>query len=224
MKTEIKNQNANKKRQKLKTYILLFFLFIFYITISAISYASTISNNLSNEVLRLHVIANSNSEEDQALKYKVRDSLLNYMTILCNNTTNKEDSLKLVTDNLKNFKEIAEQTILENGFSYSVHISIGNYEFPTKNYADISLPAGMYDALKVEIGTAAGENWWCVMFPPLCFSSNDSDGTLSTKSSEVLENTLSNEEYSLISEDDSSTVYFKFKLIELFSTLSTSNH
>ena len=83
----------------------------------------------------------------------------------------KRDAISLVDKNTpKNFKQVAENTILEvNGYSYPVKINIGNFEFPTKDYGDISLPAGFYDALRVEIGKAKGQNWWCVMFPPLCF-------------------------------------------------------
>ena len=157
------------KNSKLRNLSLLMFLLFIYIFICAQSYVSAVSNNLSDAVFRLHVLANSDSDEDQALKLKVRDSLLNYMNNICSNCATKEEAISLVNEHSKDFQEIAEKTIIENGYDYSVNINIDNFYFPTKNYGDISLPAGFYDALRVEIGKAKGKNWWCVMFPSLCF-------------------------------------------------------
>lgn len=201
---------------KFKKYILLFILFIIYIFISATSYVSAVSDNLSNAVFRLHVLANSDSDEDQNLKLKVRDSLLKYMNSISSNCSTKEDALKIVINNKKQFQEIAEKTIQENGFNYSVNINIGNFYFPTKNYGDISLPAGFYDALRIEIGESKGKNWWCVMFPSLCFI-NVSSGFVDDKSKENLENNLEQESYQIISDNTSPEITFKFKLIEFFS-------
>ena len=201
---------------KFKKYILFFILFIIYIFISATSYVSAVSDNLSNAVFRLHVLANSDSDEDQNLKLKVRDSLLKYMNSISSNCSTKEDALKIVINNKKQFQEIAEKTIQENGFNYSVNINIGNFYFPTKNYGDISLPAGFYDALRIEIGESKGKNWWCVMFPSLCFI-NVSSGFVDDKSKENLENNLEQESYQIISDNTSPEITFKFKLIEFFS-------
>ena len=154
---------------KVKMVIILTFLFFVYTTICAISYANDISTDIADSVFRLHVIANSDSDIDQNLKYIVRDDLLAYMNTLCANCNSKEEAITIANAHLENFKEIALNTIKNEGFDYSVNVSIGNFEFPTKHYGDISLPAGYYDALKVEIGEAKGQNWWCVMFPPLCF-------------------------------------------------------
>ena len=124
--------------------------------------------------------------------------------------------MKIVINNKKQFQEIAEKTIQENGFNYSVNINIGNFYFPTKNYGDISLPAGFYDALRIEIGESKGKNWWCVMFPSLCFI-NVSSGFVDDKSKENLENNLEQESYQIISDNTSPEITFKFKLIEFFS-------
>ena len=157
------------KNPKVKMISILSFLLFIYTSICAISYAQNISTDIASSVFRLHVIANSDSQQDQDLKYIVRDNLLSYMNELCSNCENKEQAIKLVTEHSNEFEKIAQDTINEQGFSYTVKINIGNFEFPTKNYGDISLPAGFYDALRVEIGEAKGQNWWCVMFPPLCF-------------------------------------------------------
>ncbi len=204
------------KNPKLKIICILAFLLFLYTTICAFSYAQSTSSDIANSVFRLHVIANSNSDDDQNLKYKVRDSLLNYMNNICSNCSSKEEAIKLVTEHQEEFKQVALDTIKNEGYSYDVKIEIGNFEFPTKQYGDISLPAGYYDALKVEIEKAEGRNWWCVMFPSLCFV-DISSGIVPEESKEELQNNLSDEEYSLISNNSDNTVKFKFKLLELFA-------
>ena len=199
-----------------KKLCIFFVLLSTYIIICSISYVRAVSSDLSNSVLRLHIIANSNSEDDQNLKYAVRDDLLEYMNKLCANCSSKQEAIQLVKENLEAFKEIALNSILEHGYSYNVKINIGEYEFPTKHYGDISLPAGTYDALKVEIGEASGQNWWCVMFPPLCFV-DISSGIVDEESKDLLKNDLNTEEFTLISDNSNIGLKFKFKIIELFS-------
>ena len=203
------------KNPKVKMVIILSFLLFIYTTICAISYAQNISSDIANSVFRLHVIANSDSKEDQDLKYIVRDNLLLYMNEICNNCKTKQEAIYIVNENKDKFEEIAKSTIKEHGFSYDVKINIGNFEFPTKNYGDISLPKGYYDALRVEIGEAKGQNWWCVMFPPLCFVDVTS-GVVPEESKEVMEENLSEEEFALISDSSNDELQFKFKLIEFF--------
>ena len=204
------------KNPKLRNFSLIVFLLFIYVCICAQNYVSAVSNNLSDAVFRLHVLANSDSAEDQALKLKVRDSLLNYMNDICSNCTTKEEAISLANENKKNFQQIAEQTISENGYNYPVKINIDNFYFPTKNYGDITLPAGFYDALRVEIGEAKGKNWWCVMFPSLCFI-DVSSGIVDDSAKENLEKNLEEESYSIISDKNNSEIKLKFKLIELFA-------
>lgn len=203
-------------KKNLKMVIILTFLLFLYTSICAISYAQNISTDIANSVFRLHVIANSDTQEDQNLKYKVRDSLLNYMNRICGNCKTKEEAISIVEKNKASFEQIATDTIKEEGYNYSVKINIGNFEFPTKNYGDISLPAGYYDALRVEIGKAEGQNWWCVMFPPLCFV-DISSGVVPDESKKVMETNLSEEEFALVSNQSDNEVQFKFKLLEFFA-------
>ncbi|CDE26027.1 stage II sporulation protein R [Clostridium sp. CAG:440] len=204
------------KNPKLKMICILAFLLFIYTTICAISYAKSVSEDLENSVFRLHVIANSDSKEDQNLKYIVRDKLLQYMNSYLSNTSTKEDAIKIANEHLDEFKQVAINTIKEQGYSYNVNVKVGNFEFPTKTYGDISLPAGFYDALRVEIGEAKGQNWWCVMFPPLCFVDVTS-GVVPEESKKELQNNLSEEEFALISDNQSSNIQFKFKLLEFFT-------
>ena len=206
--------------KKFKRFTILIFLLFIYILISAISYTNAVCSDISDSVFRLHVIANSNSAEDQNLKYIVRDNVLEYMNSITSSVTSKEEIIEIVSNHLEEFRQIAQDTVYENGFNYEVSIEIGNFEFPTKTYGDVSFPAGFYDALKIKIGNADGQNWWCVMFPPLCFI-DVSSGIVPEDSKEVLESELSEEEYSLITGTESESK-IKFKIIEVLQNFKIS--
>lgn len=199
---------------KFKKFFILVILLGIYIFISASSYVTAVSKELENNLFRLHVIANSDSKEDQDLKYLVRDALISYMNSISMDCTTKEEIINIAQNHMDDFYNIATETIQNNGYNYNVQIEIGNFEFPTKKYGDISLPCGYYDALRVKIGNASGQNWWCVMFPPLCFV-DISTGIVPEESKELLSNNLSDEEYSLIS-SNTDEVKFKFKIVEFF--------
>ena len=198
---------------KIKSTILLLFLLFLYIVVNAFSYVNAVSKDISESVLRLHVIANSDEKEDQELKLKVRDRVLSYMNEIGANAKNKEEAIQIATSHLEDFKSLARTVILENGYDYPVEVQIGNFSFPTKTYGDISLPSGYYDALRIKIGKSEGQNWWCVMFPPLCFV-DVSSGIVPEESKETMKQDLSEEEFALISNQEDSGIHFKFKLIE----------
>ena len=206
----------------LKKIITLSTLFIIFVCISAYSYADTVSSNLSDSVLRLHIIANSDSPEDQKLKYAVRDSLISLMDSLSLDTTSKSDAIKIINSHIDEFYNVAIDTVASYGYNYPISITIEKSSFPTKIYGDITFPSGIYDALKVQIGEACGKNWWCVMFPPLCFVDIDS-AVISDDSKNLLEDELGNEEYTLITDsNNSNTVSFKFKLVEVIENFKIS--
>ena len=193
-----------------------------FILISAISYVDAVSNNIADSIFRLHVIANSDSKEDQELKLKVRDELLSYMNIISKDSKSKQEAMQIANEHKEEFTQIAEKVIKENGYNYTVNVQIGKADFPTKYYGDITLPAGTYDALKVQIGEAKGQNWWCVMFPPLCFV-DVSTGIVPDNSKQELKQSLDNEEYDLISKTDNNEISFKFKIVELFQNWRLGN-
>lgn len=202
----------------IKNYIFILFLLFLYTLICAFSYVNAVSTDISNSVFRLHVIANSDSDEDQNLKYIVRDSVLEYMNEIAKDATSKEEIITIINEHKDDFYNVAIQTIRKQGYDYDVNINIGNFEFPTKTYGDISLPAGYYDALRIEIGEASGKNWWCVMFPPLCFVDVTS-GIVDEDSKELMQENLTDEEYSIIS-DDSTEFKLKFKFIEMLQNVN----
>ena len=203
------------KKLKIGRIFVILILLSLFILISAISYVDAVSNNIADSVFRLHVIANSDSKEDQELKLKVRDELLSYMNIISKDSTSKQEAMQIANEHKEEFTQIAEKVIKENGYNYTVNVQIGKADFPTKYYGDITLPAGTYDALKVQIGEAKGQNWWCVMFPPLCFV-DVSTGIVPDNSKQELKQSLDNEEYDLISKTDNNEISFKFKIVELF--------
>lgn len=207
---------------KLKRLFIILFLLFFYILISAFFYVDAVSSDISDSVFRLHVIANSDSKEDQELKYKVRDKVLEYMNLISKNCTSKEDVINLAKTHQEEFKNIAQSVIKENGYNYNVNIYIGKYDFPTKTYGDISFPAGNYDCLRIEIGESQGQNWWCVMFPPLCFVDVTS-GIVPEDSKSLMQNNLTDEEYSIISDNHSPDIQIKFGLIEMFNNFKNSS-
>ena len=197
-----------------KKYFIIFILLFLYVMLYSFSYANNVVSDLSNSLFRLHVIANSNSKEDQNLKYLVRDELISYMNTLCSNVSSKEQAIAIANEHLDDFQKVANEVISKNGFNYSAKVQIGNFAFPTKTYGDISLPAGYYDALKVELGKEEGKNWWCVMFPSLCFV-DINNGIVPEESKEELQASLLEEDYNLISSNNSE-YKLKFKIVELF--------
>lgn len=201
-----------------KRLMLLLVLLFVYTFLCAFSYAYAVSSDIKDSVFRLHVIANSDSTEDQNLKYIVRDRVLEYINNISKNVSSKDEVIQITKENIYEIQKISENTIKENGYDYKVKLNIGNFAFPTKTYGDISFPAGYYDALKIEIGEAKGQNWWCVMFPPLCFVDVTS-GIVPEESKEIIKENLSEEEYKLVSEK-SNDITFKFKIIELFQKIN----
>ncbi len=123
---------------------------------------------LPEEVLRLHVLANSDSQEDQALKLQVRDRILEESASLMDGVSDKKDALRAAEKAIPALEEAARDEIREQGYSYPVSIAVEKVYFPTREYGDTTLPAGKYDALRVVIGSGEGQNWWCVLFPALC--------------------------------------------------------
>jgi stage II sporulation protein R len=126
--------------------------------------------DLSEKLIRLHVVANSDSEADQALKLKVRDGILKEVGRLLEGVTDRGEAVRLIEENLDTVTAGARDVVLQNGYGYEVTATIAVEAFPTREYETFSLPAGEYTSLRVVIGEGGGHNWWCVIFPPLCLS------------------------------------------------------
>ncbi len=203
---------------------ILPFIIIIGITISSYgvvylnAYSERVNNELATNIIRLHVLANSDSEEDQKLKLEVRDRILEFMQVKLTDSKDIEESRSIIIQNQELIRELALKEIKEEGKGYDVKVALGNYPFPTKDYGDIALPAGMYDALRVSIGKGEGANWWCVLFPPLCFV-DVTHGEISPAAREKLKNALNEEEYKIIASADTEEdipIVIKFKIVEIF--------
>lgn len=178
-------------------------------------YSETIQNGIAAKVVRFHVLANSDTDADQSLKLAVRDRVLREYGELLENCTDREQALTQLENVQQKITETAQAEVLEQGFSYPVRVSLVREEFPFKRYDDLIFPAGMYDALRIEIGEAEGENWWCVLYPQMCYM--DAAWGFSTEESHIrLQNALTEEEYLVISalEQEELTPKLKFKIVE----------
>lgn len=204
--------------KSIKLTFIILLLFIIYIFLSAKSYSTYVFDNLSNEVFRLHIVANSNSSEDQYLKLQIRDNVLSYINNFITKDTKKSGIISIINAHKDEINSIIKSTIEKNGYNYNYSFNIEKCYFPTKNYGDISLPEGMYDCLNIKIGNQAGENWWCVMFPPLCII--DTEMWLKEESKEILLNNIDQESYDIVS-SKKGEYKVKFKILEIFSSFNS---
>ncbi|WP_010245298.1 stage II sporulation protein R [Acetivibrio cellulolyticus] len=211
-------KNSRKLKLVFKGIVAVVMVSLLITGIAFASYSDEVNSGLSDNLLRLHVIANSDSPEDQQLKRDVRDVILGYMKSEFKDFEDVEAAKLQVNNNLDKIKALAEDEIKRQKKNYSVKVMLGNFPFPTKMYGDITLPAGTYQALRVVIGEGEGQNWWCVMFPPLCFV-DATHGTVPDSVKEDLKSVLSEEEYNIVAstdEEDQIPVEIKFKVVEFF--------
>ncbi|MEQ8155248.1 MAG: stage II sporulation protein R [Clostridiaceae bacterium] len=172
-------------------------------------------NSISRKLIRFHVIANSDSEDDQALKIKVKDAIIDYISPKLSNSQSINQSREILKSYDKEILKLASGIIKKNGYSYSVASTLGRENFPDKNYGNITLPQGEYEAYRVVIGSGKGKNWWCVMFPPLCFV-DETRGQVSVKETEKqMKKVLSDDEYNEVNNEGDKEVKIRFKTLEL---------
>lgn len=181
----------------------------------------TLTEGIVGAVLRFHVRANSDSEEDQALKLLVRDGILKEMDPLLQEATSKAEAEQIVEDHLQDIEWIAETIIRKEGYDYPVRAYLTEEEFPIKEYGDMRFPSGTYQALRVDIGEHEGANWWCVMYPGLCFVET-AGGVVATEGKEELKQVLTPEEYAqiLVSPPENAEIEYKSLLWETWQQLT----
>lgn len=201
------------KPKKINLYI--FTISIILIISSIITYAQSVKSDLSDNILRLHIIANSDSEYDQMLKIKVRDAIISQTSGLFSNSASIDETKATAKANLEFFEKIAKETLEAENCTDTVYAQSGNFNFPVKRYGNVILPSGNYDAIRIVIGEGKGQNWWCVMYPPLCLV--DGAVEMTDKSEQYLKENLTEQEYRLITDNSTPEFEIKFKLLELFS-------
>lgn len=181
-----------------------------YITSKPNNDISTLQQGISHKIIRFHVIANSDSDADQALKLKVKEAVVNYTAELLCNSKSISETEDLLSSHTNDIISIANNVISENDYDYPVTAEITDTYFPTKSYGSYTFPPGTYRAFQIKIGEAKGKNWWCVLYPPLCFI-DISHGTVNPESEELLKETLTTDEFQAVS--DEYTVKYRFKYL-----------
>ncbi len=166
-----------------------------------------------DSVIRLHVLANSDSEEDQAVKLKVRDALLEVTVPLLENCTDRDLAEEIIKENMETLRAVAEQTVRESGSNDAVTIHLSRETYPRKNYESFCFPGGEYLSLRVCIGEAEGRNWWCCLFPPLCLGAATADKDDAEESFVSVGFTPS--QYKVITQSEKPVYKVRFKLLEL---------
>lgn len=193
---------------------LVLIISLIYILSSLVLVQEAYMDDIRNQIIRFHVRANSDNEEDQALKLKVRDKILEEAQPLLEESKSIDETRLIIKKNLDKLKSIAQEVIGKEGKTYDVDIKFGIESFPTRKYGNMVFPAGEYESLIVEIGEGKGQNWWCVMFPPLCFV--DMVSGTPAYAEEDLNKVLSEEEVTLLLAEKNPPIILKSKLAELF--------
>ena len=189
---------------------------------------------ISNKIIRFHVIANSDGKLDQELKLKVRDKVLEYIQPILKKSRSLEESRKILKEENEKILDIANEVIYENGYSYKVQSTLSKEYFPIKTYGNITLPQGEYEAYRIIIGDGEGQNWWCVMFPPICFvditkgevayeeTENEMKSVLSEDEFNMVNNKNDesyNNDINIIDNTEENNIIVKFKFIELLKNI-----
>lgn len=169
----------------MKRLFTIFFLCVFLVGLCILSLNEN-NENYHTEYLRIHIRANSNLNCDQDIKYKIKDSVVDYLTPIISKCNTKEDFKSKLQQNLKNIECIANNILAQNSFDYKSSASINNEYFPTRCYDNLVLENGYYDALIISLGSGKGDNWWCVVYPPLCFLNSNVDYYYKSRLAEII--------------------------------------
>ena len=194
------------------TLAILIGVIVTYILSANAENDTNMQESIASKVIRFHVLANSDSDEDQALKLKVKDAVVDYLNPYMSESESLEESKEILEAHTGKLTEIAKQTIVDEGYDYSVNAYFCEDYFPAKSYGDVTLPAGEYTAFRIEIGEHEGKNWWCILYPPLCFI-DASYGVLPDESKDLLKNVLDEDEFNAVTGNityENTTFQFKY--------------
>ena len=173
-----------------KTGITLFLIAIIMVIIAV----GTNTTSTNNEYLRIHIRANSNSKYDQSIKMDIKDVVVNYLTPLVAECDSKSKAISMLNNEQKNLEKVINNELKLRGYSYKSNVKIANEKFPVRVYENVTLGEGFYDAVIVELGNAEGDNWWCVVYPPLCFTSGEKGIEYKSKIMEIIEKFFKNKQ------------------------------
>jgi len=192
-------------------------------------------DDVKNSLIRFHVIANTDNEDDQNLKIKVKNKVIEYLYPYLNDSKSLDESRQIIKDRMQDVKKLAEEVIKENNYKYKIQVELSRENFPDKSYGNITLPQGNYEAFRIIIGDGQGRNWWCVMFPPLCFVDESkaeveydkTENRINSKKDnlnlEIKSNSDENKPEELDKQNDKekneNDIQIKFKIVEIFKSL-----
>ena len=228
---QVNNPYINKKKKgyhmklKKREFSLIFviaavcFVVILFMAIyGSIHTASGSVEDIAGKIVRFHVIANSDSLEDQDVKLKVKEAVIEFVQKETKDFKDVEQTKNFLIHNTEHIIKIAEETLKQNNFDYTVKANLTKCYFPIKSYGDAVFPAGQYQAYRIEIGKAQGKNWWCVLYPPLCFI-DASTGVLPADSKDDLQQVLGDDNYQTVCPDSDTKVHFRFKFLTFLNGL-----
>ena len=188
-------------------------------------------DEVKDSLIRFHVIANSDNEEDQNLKLKVKNKVIDYLYPYLNDSQSLDESRQIIKDRMEEVKKLAEEVIKDNNYEYSIQVELSRENFPDKSYGNITLPQGNYEAFRIIIGDGQGRNWWCVMFPPLCFvdeskaeveydkTENKINSKKNNSNLEIELNSDVNKSEELDKQNNENDIQIKFKIVEILKSL-----
>ena len=200
---------------KIQKLLLLFCVLFLCVTICDVLPIHG-EEKIYESVVRLHVLANSDSAEDQALKLKVRDAVLAYVSPRVIDSKSKDEAISILQGELENINEIAACVVADEGYDYPVDVTLTLEDYPTRNYESMSFPSGEYVSLRVMLGNAEGQNWWCVLFPPLCLSAASEKAS---NEEAFIAVGLNSDQYKIITQTEDATYYLRFKFLEVIENI-----
>jgi len=193
-------------KKKLLVFVPIFLCAL--LVVVSITPTITMSESISQKVFRLHILANSDSDEDQQLKLRVRDKILQESEEMFSSCNSVDEAINISRESIDKLKNISRQVIAYYNYDYDVRAYVTKEYFETREYDNFTLPAGIYDCLKIEIGQGKGHNWWCVMYPSVCISGCTDD----------FDSTLTEDEKQLIESDN---YVIKFKVVEIYEKIKS---
>lgn len=201
-----------KKRHRLLAFMILVVVVSGVVTCyggqSEIS-AAKVQAGIAKQIIRFHVRANSDSDADQQLKLKVKDAVVTYLQPLLSASESTQMSRQILEDHMEEIRSLALEVLADNGSDYGVKVYFEESYFPMKSYGDVTFPPGVYEAFRIDIGESDGKNWWCVLYPPLCFV-DAAYGVLPDESKDTLKNILTDDEYNAITKTQ---CQYRFKVL-----------
>lgn len=207
-----------KKKHRLSAFLFITIIVSALLSCYSFGFSSKeneLQKNIASQIVRFHVRANSDSDSDQQLKLKVKDEIITYLRPMLEKSKSLEESKQILSRHTDDIKSKAENVLKKEGSTQSVSVYFENSYFPMKTYGDVTFPPGVYEAFRIDIGESTGRNWWCVLYPPLCFV-DATYGVLPQDSKDTLKNILTDEEYNAITDKQCK---YKFKYLTFLNDL-----